>query len=504
MSHTESGSIAIGECVFDTSRGLLLRQGHPVKLRPKTFALLSHLVGKTGHVVSKSELMESVWPGLFVTEDSLTQGVRELRKALRDDSQSIIRTVSGRGYLLSPLRAPARPPSDLPSVAVLRFTNEGDATDTPLVDGFAEDIVNALAGFRTAVVLARNSSFSFASEDPGNWTEVGRRLGATFLVRGRMGLRDGTVRVAINLIEAANGAVLWGEKFTASGSAVFDMQEEIALRVTNRLVARLDDAGLTRARPKPPASLAAYELLLKGLVHLRGYGADDNQAARNYFAAAVTKDTHYALARSYLAFADLIIGDYGMAPPEVLADIVEQARFAVGLAPEEPRCHRILAQALLCTRTYDAAERHFRRSYDLNPFDADTIAQIGYLLAIRGKPFEALTWIDKAVQINPIHPDWYHSDRAFAQYAAGDYKGAVVSWSMLPMTSAVRLTWLAAAQAKLGNQDAVSRLVSELKLIAPSYTPLESIRASMLYEHESDADHLLDGVAKALMMWSAA
>ncbi|MES0074182.1 winged helix-turn-helix domain-containing protein [Mesorhizobium sp. M0058] len=90
MSHTESGSIAIGECVFDTSRGLLLRQGHPVKLRPKTFALLSHLVGKTGHVVSKSELMESVWPGLFVTEDSLTQGVRELRKALRDDSQSII------------------------------------------------------------------------------------------------------------------------------------------------------------------------------------------------------------------------------------------------------------------------------------------------------------------------------------------------------------------------------------------------------------------------------
>lgn len=502
MSHTGSGSIAIGECVFDTSRGLLLRQGDPVNLRPKTFALLNHLVENAGHVVSKSELMEAVWPGLFVTEDSLTQGVRELRKALRDESQRIIRTVSGRGYLLSPQDAGESPASDLPAVAVLRFTNEGDATDAPLVDGFAEDIVNALARFRTAVVLARNSSFSYASDDPGNWVEVGKRLGATFLVRGRMSLRDGTVRVAVNLIDAANGAVLWGEKFTASGSGVFDMQEEIALRVTNRLVARLDDAGLTRARPKPPASLAAYELLLKGLVHLRGYGADDNQTARKYFAGAVAKDPHYALARSYLAFAELIIRDYGRAPPEILADIVEQARFAAGLAPEEPRCHRILAQALLCTGTYDAAEWHFRRSYDLNPYDADTIAQIGYLLAIRGKPFEALTWIGKAVQINPIHPDWYHSDRAFAQYAAGDYKGAVVSWSMLPMTSPVRLTWLAAAQAQLGNQDAASRLISELKRIAPTYTPLESIRASMLYEHQSDADHLLDGVAKALRMWS--
>ena len=94
--------LTLGSCRFDQSRGLLLRDGEAVFLRPKAFALLTHLATNAGQVVSKSDLIAAVWPGVFVTEDSLTQAVRELRKALADDSQRIIRTVARRGYLLSP------------------------------------------------------------------------------------------------------------------------------------------------------------------------------------------------------------------------------------------------------------------------------------------------------------------------------------------------------------------------------------------------------------------
>ena len=91
----------------------------------------------------------------------------------------------------------------------------------------------------------------------------------------------------VSLIAASTGGVLWSETFSASGGQIFDMQEEIARRVVNRLVARLDDAGLKQATPKPPDSLAAYELLLRGLARLRGYAAEDNEAARALFQAAV-------------------------------------------------------------------------------------------------------------------------------------------------------------------------------------------------------------------------
>ena len=88
MSQAGSDQILpLGDCLLDLSRGLLLRNGTPVPLRPKAFALLTHLAANAGRVVGKSDLIAAVWSGIFVTEDSLTQAVRELRKALADEGQ---------------------------------------------------------------------------------------------------------------------------------------------------------------------------------------------------------------------------------------------------------------------------------------------------------------------------------------------------------------------------------------------------------------------------------
>ena len=191
--------------------------------------------------------------------------------------------------------------------------------------------------------------------------------------------------------------MLWTEAFAASGDGIFDLLHEIALKIVNRLVRRLDDAGLARCMARPPTSLASYELLQRGLLRLRGYGKDDNPAAKALFEQALDKDPDYALAHSYLALVDLMMGGWGEAPRDAIASNVERADRAVNLAPEEPRCHRVLGQALLFSRRHEAAEYHFRRAFDLNPFDADTIAQMGFLLAMRGRPVEALAWLDRAV-----------------------------------------------------------------------------------------------------------
>ncbi|WP_457154208.1 winged helix-turn-helix domain-containing protein [Mesorhizobium sp. P5_C1] len=499
MSQGNGGPIlALGSCELDLARGLLVRDGKPVALRCKAFDLLTYLSRNVGRVATKSELMSAVWPDVFVTEDSLTQAVRELRKALQDESQTIIRTVAKRGYVLSLPDTPRQERSGQPSVAVLRFSNEGAPDDSPLVDGFAEDIVNALARFGTVVVLARNSGFAFVSDSASDWRAVGDSLGATYLVRGRATTRADGMRVTVSLMTASTGEVLWSDTFSASGGQIFDMQEEIASRVVNRLVARLDDAGIKQATPKPPDSLAAYELVLRGLARLRGYGDDDNQAARDLFQAAVDKDPTYALAHSYTALADLIIGGYAEASSALLASLIDRAECAVTLAPEEPRCHRVLAQALISARRFEAAEHHLQRAFDLNPYDADTIAQMGYLLTMRGRPLEALAAIDSAIRINPIHPDWYHYDRAIAQYSAGDYKAALVSMSKVPPRTPWRLARLAGCHAQLGELKEAQRIMAEVKRMAPDYSPLEFAQTGIAFEHASDAEHLIAGVAKAL------
>ena len=121
-----------------------------------------------GRVVPKAELMDAVWPDIYVTEDSLTQSIREIRKAM-GDSQHLIRTVSRRGYMLAGGRT--EEPFELvaahPIIAVLRFRNEGgDPSREPIVDGFAEDVLTGLGHFGTMTVLARNSTFQFPRTSP--------------------------------------------------------------------------------------------------------------------------------------------------------------------------------------------------------------------------------------------------------------------------------------------------------------------------------------------------
>jgi DNA-binding winged helix-turn-helix (wHTH) protein len=172
-----------GDFVLDTRKGMLSRGVRAIHLRPKPYAVLVYLARNMGRVVPKSELMDAVWPGVYVTEASLTQSIREIRKELGEQEQ--VRTVSRRGYMLIGQLAPPDDFSSQPIVAVLRFRNEGgDLLREPVVDGFAEDIITGLAQFGSITVLARNSSFQFDSHQPEVWADVASRIGADYLVEG--------------------------------------------------------------------------------------------------------------------------------------------------------------------------------------------------------------------------------------------------------------------------------------------------------------------------------
>src|SRR5262245_42950221 len=149
---------------LDLARLRLRGPSGEVSLRPKAFEVLRYLVENAGRVVAKDEVMEAVWPKVTVTDQSLTHCISEVRRALGDAGQRLVKTAPRRGYLFdAPVTAgsdanepatPSEPPArssapDRPFIAVLPFANmSGDPEQDYFADGIVEDLITALSRFR--------------------------------------------------------------------------------------------------------------------------------------------------------------------------------------------------------------------------------------------------------------------------------------------------------------------------------------------------------------------
>jgi DNA-binding winged helix-turn-helix (wHTH) protein/TolB-like protein/uncharacterized RmlC-like cupin family protein len=237
--------------VLDLERGSLLRDGNEIVLRPKTFAVLRHLVETGGRLISKDELFAAVWTDLAVTDDALVQSIGELRRALGDDGARLIRTVPRRGYRFeaqvsaaAPADSTAGPAADVapprarlphrwvaalalaalltagglwgvgtgwrfwssptkslefgakPAIAVLPFLNQSDdAAREYFPDGLTQDVINGLGRFSELTVMSWNAVLPYQGK-PASPAEVARHLGVRYEVEGSVRRSGDRVRVA--------------------------------------------------------------------------------------------------------------------------------------------------------------------------------------------------------------------------------------------------------------------------------------------------------------------
>jgi len=193
---------------FDEARACLMGPAGPVTLRRKSFDVLRYLIDHPERVVAKEELLETVWAGVTVGEDSLAQCVTEIRRALGPTGRDIVKTVQRRGYLLSiPTPSPDEPASrgaeaadalqlpDRASIAVLPFANlGGQPQDDYFSDGIAEDITTELSRFSELFVIARNSSFQYNGKSI-DVRQVGRELGVRYVLEGSVRRDASRVRI---------------------------------------------------------------------------------------------------------------------------------------------------------------------------------------------------------------------------------------------------------------------------------------------------------------------
>jgi adenylate cyclase len=375
---------------LDLKQGRLRNSAGDVTLRPKSLALLIYFLKNPGRVIGKEELIRAVWPDVIVSDDSLSQCLKDIRVALGPQAEGFIRTVPRRGYILDDGRLRAfgddRPsPLELstarekPSIAVLPFAI-GAVDQEWFSDGIAEDITTALAKNGRLKVVSKNYSFAFKGS-ASRGSEIARELGVIYLLEGSVRLAGERTRISIRLLVGQSGELIWAERFDRQLSDIFAIQDEITDAVVRHLELELLPEERHAIRQARTENVEAYNYELRGrqLAHVltKSYIA----LARRMFQKAADLDPRYARAFAGIVICDCYLRDWHgeNIPAET---ILAAADKALQLDPGLAEAHVARGFALFCNERYEEAGLAYRtalsidpESYDANFFYASTLAR---------------------------------------------------------------------------------------------------------------------------------
>ncbi|HJQ56518.1 MAG TPA: adenylate/guanylate cyclase domain-containing protein [Vineibacter sp.] len=292
---------------------------------------------------------------------------------------------------------PPRPP-DRPSIVVLPFQNmSGDPEQDYFADGMVEEITTALSRMRWLTVIARNSAFVYKGRTV-DVRQVGRELGARYVLEGSVRKAAGQVRISGQLIDAASGAHLWADKFDGPLDDVFALHDRVAMEVAGAIEPAMRDAETQRARRKPTDSLDAYDLYMRGLSEIRDPSREGLNAAIDYARQATALDPHFAAALALHAGALQMFFISGWAGMEVQPEALRLSRAAIDTAGD----------------------------------DAEVLAQGANVFAYMLGDIEiSLSAMNRALQLNPNsllvlrHGGWVHLWAGYAETAIGHFAHAL-------------------------------------------------------------------------------
>ncbi len=296
----DTATIRFGEIVIDFAAGEVRRAGEAKDVEPQVFALIAHLAGRPGALVSRDELIEAVWGGRIVSDSAIATRINAARAALGDDgkAQRVIRTVPRRGFrFVGGGDATARALPDKPSIAVLPFENmSGDPDQTFFSDGITDDIITDLSRYDELFVIARHSSFAYR-EGGRDRAGIAGDLGVQYVLEGSVRRAGDRVRVTAQLIDAVEGRQLWAERYDRDAVDVFAVQDEITGVIVNALVGEVTRRHHRRVVRGGADGGSAYDLTLRAMELVRRVSQEDNEAARAAAMRAIALDPDYARAR---------------------------------------------------------------------------------------------------------------------------------------------------------------------------------------------------------------
>jgi len=296
-----------------------------------------------------------------------------------------------------------------------------------LGSGVASEIINELARNRHLRLIARDSSFALAGQNLMA-QELGERLGARYLVEGTAQRAGGTLIVDVQIVDARDGSIAWGDRFSARASNVRQVQQDIAGRIAGSLHSGIREVEKHAILGAPPRDLDVYELTLRGIARKHQFSPEATRAGRADLEEALRRDPNYAPAHAYLAWLnliDMLMGLTGEWGPSRLGEAVSQFNRAIALDASQSSAHQGLSQALIHTGDVAQAVAVARRGVELGPSDADAILFLAVALFEAGESSEALELADKAIGLNPLRPSYFCFFHAMILWGNERYREAL-------------------------------------------------------------------------------
>ena len=449
-----TGSFRLGALRVDPASGVVEGPGGSEQVDPRVMAVLEALARTPRELVSRTSLLEGIWPGGAIYDDTLTQCVYQLRQHLAaaggaDEYRHLVRTLPKRGYLLDcdvqrlhsgperpatasaqpgrtrrpavtaltvllvlvgfagwwasrePAPAPAADPpvQSLPAdaIAVLPFLNAGgNPADDYLSEGIADDLRDRIAAVSEFSVVARRSSIQFR-DAAVDTREIGRQLGVGRIIEGRFDRIGDRITVTVELVDALTGFQLWSQRYDPDGRDLLQLENDLFNDVLGQLSPDL--AIEAPAGPATAQALAAHDLILLGRQYERQITdqqlVDVSQVARTVelYAEAVQTDPASAEAHARLGRMLLYQGR--------VAEAERHIREALRLDPERSDAFSALG-LLLWTQRKDGIGAAYRRAIELNPSDADAHSYYASWAWMQGQGKEAVEHYRIALSLDPL------------------------------------------------------------------------------------------------------
>jgi len=511
-----------GDHLLDVERRELRRGNQVVDVEPQVFDLLLHLLRNRERVVSKDDLIASVWGGRIVSDATIDSRINAVRHAIGDSgaTQALIRTFPRKGIrfvgaaqeegeavpAIAPAGEPPRPAlplPDKPSIAVLPFANmSSDPEQEFFADGIAEEIITALSRFPSLFVIARNSCFTYKARAV-DVKQVGRELGVRYVLEGSLRKAGNRLRVTAQLVEAETGNHVWAERYDRDPADIFAVQDEISLAVTTAIAPAIADAEVYRALRKPPGNLDAWAAYQRGLWHMSRANAEDNALAETFFQQAIDLDPNFAGGYKGLALAvnnsASVWGTRNM--QEGFSSAEALARRAVAIDPADAEARARLGMTLWMRADYQGALAEVDRALALSPNLAYAHGIRGSTLVFSGQAEDGVAALEAAIRLDPRDPNLAAriNHRAFGLYLCRRYdaavdaaKGGIRSYPKHPMC----YRWLAAALGQLGRSEEAKQALRQAIEVAPA-SFATFVRGEVVWLRPEDHAEWLDGLRKA-------
>jgi TolB-like protein/tetratricopeptide (TPR) repeat protein len=386
---------------------------------------------------------------------------------------------------------------------VLPFANmSGDAEQEYFADGIAEDIITELSRFRSLLVIARNSSFTYRGQAI-DVRKVANDLGVRYVLEGSVRRAGNRIRITAQLVDATAGHHVWADRYDRDLTDLFAVQDEVTRSIIGAIAPGIVMAEIQHSRSKTTAELDTWDRIMQAHWHIRRFTRDDLGHAIRLLEALLLHEPDNAVALGDLAFALHFASLFGWvdSPPAAIARMSEVARQAVAADDQDSVAHTALAIHELFSGRHDEALRRLRRAIAMNPNSSFAHGYVGVVHAFGGEPDRALQSAAEAMRLSPrdlltviwrVVEGWAHlaaerfGDSAEAARLAIEWNPQFVDAHAI----------LAAASAHAGHMDDARAALDECVRRMPRLS-LRDGRLVRPFRRAADQQRFLDGLRKA-------